>query len=293
MHSGPSETTPPRRSKPVRRVRKADSPAVEPATARWHVWRGSPELLAHIVRVAERACGGTETEIRVAVADDQEVFTSPSDFVRDVTRDALRHFSSIAIDSRGPTMSISITFRWTGERPDSGDWDLFTGWFKSITWSGRDAEITVSAHGVDAAREREALKTVHNAIKRGGTDRFDQRRSPDRRSTSHSRRVHRGPSRLDLSRFELLEHGLGNLLRILPGSHPGPPECGRRSWCDGWAMGLPIARGGGTRRNPIVASCPMDRGNRRDNRRGSCDQDRHKRVARGNNLTLPPALVSS
>jgi hypothetical protein len=156
---------------------QSDSPPAGPGTARWHVWRGSPELLAHVARVAERASGGTETAIRVAVADDEEVFSSPSDFVRDVTLDALRHFSSIAIVSRGPRMSVSITLRWTGERPDTKDWDPYAGWLTWITWSGRDAEVIVSADGVDSAKEREALDAVHNAIKRGGTDRFDQRRA--------------------------------------------------------------------------------------------------------------------
>jgi hypothetical protein len=157
---------------------QADSPPAGPVTRSWRVWRGSPELLAHVARVAERASGGTDTKITVAVADDEEIFPSSSDFVRDVTLDALRHFSSIAIVSKGPSMSVSITLRWTGERPElSGDWNLYLGWLSWITWSGQDAEVIVSADGVDSASEREALEAVHNAIKRGGTDRFGQRRA--------------------------------------------------------------------------------------------------------------------
>ena len=133
----------------------------------WHIWRGSPELLAHVIRVAERASGGTETVINVAVADDQEVFSSPSDFVTNVTLDALRHFSSIAILTSGPDMSISIVLRWT-RAPEARPW---------TTGTGQDAEIVVSAHGVDSGQEREALMAVHNAIKRGGTDRDGQRQA--------------------------------------------------------------------------------------------------------------------
>ena len=178
MHPPPHETTPPKRHNPKRRLGtgQADSPSLGPVTERWHIWRGSPELLAHVVRVAERASGGAETEIKVAVVDDVETFSSPSDFVRDVTRDALRHFSSIAINSRGPSMSVSITLRWTGEGPNTegNEWFL---WLSLLTWSGEDAEVIVSADGVDSAKEREALEAVRNAIKRGGADRFDQRRA--------------------------------------------------------------------------------------------------------------------
>jgi hypothetical protein len=120
--------------------------------ARWHIWRGSPELLAHVIRVAERASGGVDTSIDVAVADDHEVFVTAKDFVGFVTLDALRHFSSIAISTSGPRMRISILLQWTPTDED------------------HDAEVTITADGVDADDEHEALAAVHRAIKRGGTD---------------------------------------------------------------------------------------------------------------------------
>jgi hypothetical protein len=79
--------------------------------------------------------------------------------VTEVTLDALRRFSSISIETSGPAMKIVIVLRWT-----RGDKEK------------HDADVTITAEGVDAAGEREALDAVHNAIKRGGTDREGRRR---------------------------------------------------------------------------------------------------------------------
>jgi hypothetical protein len=64
------------------------------AVAEWHIWRGSPELLAHVMRVAERATGGpTKTAIDIAVQDDHEIFSTPQEFLDGVTLEALRNSS--------------------------------------------------------------------------------------------------------------------------------------------------------------------------------------------------------
>ena len=146
-------------------------------TQRWHLWRGSPELLAHVIRVAERASAAVNTHVSVSVAGDEEVFSSASEFVRDVTPDALRHFSSISILARGESVSISISLRWTKDGPEAGEWEPTLGWLTWITWSGKDAEVLVSAMATDEASKHAALTAVHNAIRRGGTDRFDERRA--------------------------------------------------------------------------------------------------------------------
>lgn len=140
--------------------------------ARWQIWRGSPDLLAHVVRVAERASGGTETTIDVAVAEDHEIFSSAKDFVDGVTVDALRNFSSISITTGGLQMRIVILLRWIPREP----FGFSLGDVLSSAWES-EAEVAVTAAGVDAAGEREALLAVHNAIKRGGTDGTGRRRA--------------------------------------------------------------------------------------------------------------------
>jgi hypothetical protein len=116
------------------------------------MWRGSPELLAHTVRVAERASGGaTRTAIDVAVQDDHELFFSPKEFVDNVTVDALRHFKSIEISVQGATMAIWMLLEWKG------------------TYA-RYGSVIVACHGVDSAAEEEAVEGIYNAVKRGGAD---------------------------------------------------------------------------------------------------------------------------
>ena len=85
---------------------EGETPAQVGSAQTWPVWRGSPELLAHVIRVAERACEATETTIDVEVRGDNEVFTSADDSIAHVTPDALRHFSSLSVDTSGENMAI-------------------------------------------------------------------------------------------------------------------------------------------------------------------------------------------
>jgi len=118
----------------------------------WFIWRGSPELLAHTIRVAQRATGGaTGTVIDVAVQDDHELFFSPKEFVDNVTLDALRHFKSIEISVNGPNMSVWMLLEWKG---------TYARW----------GSVIVACDGVDSAADEEAVTRIHNAVKRGGTE---------------------------------------------------------------------------------------------------------------------------
>lgn len=125
----------------------------EQALVVWRMWRSSPELLAHTVRVAERVTDAVETTIDVAVRDDHERFASPKEFVEDVTIDALRNFNSIAIRVRGPKMTAAIGLDWL-----EGD---------------NKAQVVATAAGGEAFAEQvgAALTAICRAIERGGTHR--------------------------------------------------------------------------------------------------------------------------
>ena len=55
----------------------------------------------------------TTTLIDVCVADDHEIFQSPTAFTELVTVDALRHFSSISATVTAGADTSEITLRWT------------------------------------------------------------------------------------------------------------------------------------------------------------------------------------
>ncbi|HEY6571006.1 MAG TPA: hypothetical protein VIZ22_11980 [Candidatus Limnocylindrales bacterium] len=125
----------------------------EQAMIVWRMWRGSPELLAHAIRVAERVTGATETFVDVTVRNDHELFASSKEFLDDVTVDALRNFTAIRATVRGREVKVDIRLEWL-----AGD---------------NNAQVVATASGPREfpEREAEALTAIHHAIERGGTHR--------------------------------------------------------------------------------------------------------------------------
>lgn len=93
--------------------------------------------------------------ITVEIDDDHEIFTSPSEFTSDVTREALRGFKSIEIEVTGDALASKVTWKW--RRP----------WW--APGQGKDAEVVLEVRGPEQAGE-EAFEAIRTTIKRGGTD---------------------------------------------------------------------------------------------------------------------------
>jgi hypothetical protein len=98
---------------PVDEPAERDVPPV--AWAFWDGWRGPPELVVHVVRRALWAVELTDAEhataeckVDVYVKDDVEPIQRFDAFATDVTDDALRNFSVIAIDVRGPRGRVNV-----------------------------------------------------------------------------------------------------------------------------------------------------------------------------------------
>lgn len=139
----------------------SSSPRIE-RSAQWNFWRGPPELLAHVVRVARRALGAADApeagkascKIDFEVADDHEIFFSPSDFTAGITRQALRHFKSIRIDVQG--QGIEGQFRMHWRRPWWDPWG-----------QEKDAEVSLRVIGDDQSAVDEAFTVIKAAVSRG------------------------------------------------------------------------------------------------------------------------------
>ena len=87
------------------------------AWAFWDGWRGPPELVIQVARRAQWAVGSTDEEratatckIHVYVKEDVEPIKSLDAFETEVTQDALRNFSVIAIDVRGHRGRVTVEF---------------------------------------------------------------------------------------------------------------------------------------------------------------------------------------
>src|SRR4051794_5547054 len=90
---------------PTRSEERADADTAPTLVVQeqWGYWRGTPLLLAHGIRVMERAIKDethfpVECRIDVSVDDDHEHFSSASDFLEHITEDALRRFSRVDIN---------------------------------------------------------------------------------------------------------------------------------------------------------------------------------------------------
>jgi hypothetical protein len=97
-------------------LRPAPKPrSLADGTIEWAEWRGSPELLAHVVDAADAALldHGTESarcSIVVAVKDDREIFDSADAFRSRVTHEALHDFSSIEIGVTDELFDVDVSF---------------------------------------------------------------------------------------------------------------------------------------------------------------------------------------
>jgi hypothetical protein len=140
----------------------------------WTFWRGSPELLGHVARVAEREAasydrGQTTCMIDVEVAGDHEIFWSPRDFVETVTREALQRFNSITIEARGDALQIVVRFLW--RRP----------WWHPVSFrdvlmvdpsqdGDTSVKVVASVLGESPTKVDLAQAALRAAILRGGAD---------------------------------------------------------------------------------------------------------------------------
>jgi hypothetical protein len=119
-------------------------------------WRGTPQLLAHIIDVLCRAAqvdtaapGGLVIDL--TVKGDHEIFTSVDALLSRATTEALAKFQRIRIEVTGTAAHIVLVMRWV--RP----------WY--VPGSGSDAAIELK---VDAEQsELEIRKTVLAALVRG------------------------------------------------------------------------------------------------------------------------------
>jgi hypothetical protein len=134
---------------------------------RWLVWRGSPDLLAQIVRVAIRCAESnasvpTSCTIDVAVAKDHEVFSSPSEFIGEVTPDALRRFKRIDVEIASDVLQVH--FRMVHLR----------NWWAS--GKGPDAEVSLRVVAPEKAATK-AFGTILASVERGRTTRSETRQT--------------------------------------------------------------------------------------------------------------------
>ncbi len=128
----------------------------------WNLWRGSPELLAQVARAALRATAHDMEApprclIDIEVAGDHEVFTSPSDFTAQATREALRDFRRIRVQATGEALTVTVNWSWS------------RAWW--ATGRGKDAEVILEVAGPDEKSIEVALAAVRPSIERGGTKR--------------------------------------------------------------------------------------------------------------------------
>jgi hypothetical protein len=83
--------------------------------AKWPYWRATPGLVAHVARVCDKVARSLphkepRLSIVVAMRGDREVFKSPEEFSKDITREALQNFETLTIKARGPSLKIAVTF---------------------------------------------------------------------------------------------------------------------------------------------------------------------------------------
>lgn len=96
-----------------------------------HVWHGTPELFAHVIRVLHvQAADPGDTVpptllVDVVVGDDHERFGSAEDFLARLSPEALRSFAAIEVTATGARGTVSLHLSWVrswwrpGMGPDS------------------------------------------------------------------------------------------------------------------------------------------------------------------------------
>jgi hypothetical protein len=123
-------------------------------------WHGTPALFAHIVRVLHSVASGDDADsgtltIDVQVRGDHEIFTSVDDFLRDITREALRDFSSITVESGTKLRAAALVLN----RPNPW-WDV-----DADSKHPESGVVVIAAS--DQSWEEGVHQTIATALRRG------------------------------------------------------------------------------------------------------------------------------
>jgi hypothetical protein len=121
----------------------------------WHYWHGTPQLLAHYFRLANRLAGHVvaQSSMVIEIDGDRETFESADDFLTFATRDALQHFRSIELTAHGPSLQITLRLAW--RRP----------WWKP--GFSKDSEVVLDVTGESPEEVATALDLMKTATTRG------------------------------------------------------------------------------------------------------------------------------
>jgi hypothetical protein len=95
--------------------------------------------------------------IDIEVGGDHEVFSSPSDFTKNATREALRAFQSILIEARGEALAVSVVWRWR------------RSWMSRIR-APADADVVLEIVGTDEKAVNSAFASVCASVNRGSVN---------------------------------------------------------------------------------------------------------------------------
>lgn len=129
----------------------------------WTNWRGPPGLVAHIAAAGiwcleHEIHSRADCLIDILVLDDHERYCSPADFTQNVTQQALRRFTSLAIQLSGEDIRATFIMRWRRS------W-----WHLGL---GPDSQVMLKVEGNDAADVRLLRQAVHPAVCRGAGKRI-------------------------------------------------------------------------------------------------------------------------
>jgi hypothetical protein len=142
-------------------------------TYSWGLWRGSVDLVLHVVKTAadsvSTVTGNDDVPVWLIVGMeyDQELFRSIDDFRTSVTPEALRKFKWI--DVRVGVPSIWVQVLWSRQKPGAALWARFF-WFLQKPGTYRPAvQLTVAAEDpkVGAESVESIALTVGVALQRG------------------------------------------------------------------------------------------------------------------------------
>jgi hypothetical protein len=133
----------------------------------WNYWRGSPLLLAHVLRTMESAIedetgADAKSVIDIEIAGDHERFSSASDFHAQVTEEALRRFSYILVRAWNEHGSCELTFTWL-----------------ALTWRSyprRAGKVDLAVTGLTGAAAERMFAVVQPAARRGDRTERDRQR---------------------------------------------------------------------------------------------------------------------
>jgi hypothetical protein len=130
----------------------------------WHGWRGSLDQLTRVFRAmveeAEKDAASTpECRIEVEVKGDREPFSSPQQFLNEVTKEALQRFQRIKCTVNASSVAIEYEMAWQ-----------FPIWMPE-----RSAEVTLLVAGEDSSRVEGAAQAVQAAVSRAAVGRWRHR----------------------------------------------------------------------------------------------------------------------